>query len=114
MTNYANEKKIRKNSLQQTIDTSDFTEATLLIYSLEIITKVGRYFPIIFLSLASLNVLLATNDFLENSIEFGILNSIFAAVGFISLIQMHQKNKISSFDSSYNKTNSKFFLDIRN
>ncbi|MGH1566209.1 MAG: hypothetical protein ACRBB5_02030 [Nitrosopumilus sp.] len=113
MTNYADEKKIRKNSLQWTIDTSDFTEVTLLIYSLEIITKVGRYFPIFFSHWRSLNVLLA-NDLLENSIEFGILNSIFAAVGFISLIQIHQKNKISSFDSSYNKTNSKFFLDIRN
>ncbi len=90
MTNYADEKKIRKNSLQWTIDTSDFTEVTLLIYSLEIITKVGRYFPIFFSHWRSLNVLLA-NDLLENSIEFGILNSIFVAVDFISLIQMYQK-----------------------
>ena len=109
MTNYADEKKIGNNSIQWTTGISDSKEVTILIYLLEITTKLGRNFPILFLSLASLNVLLATNDFLSNSIEFGILNSLFAVSGFIFVVQMHQSNKIQPFDSSYNETRTESF-----
>ena len=113
MTNYADEKKIGNNSMQWTTSISDSTEVTMLIYVLEITTKIGRNFPILFLSLASLNVLLATNDFLSNSIEFGILNSLFAASGFIFLVQLRQSNKIQSFDSNHNGTRTETFSGIK-
>ena len=113
MVNYADEKKIRKNSMQWIPVISGSTEVTLLIYSLEIITKIGKNFPILFLSLASLNVLLAANDFLANSIEFGILNSLFAANGFIFLVQTHQSNRIQTLTSNYHETDSGSFLEIK-
>lgn len=113
MTNYADEKKLGNNSMQWTTSISDSTEVTMLIYVLEITTKIGRNFPILFLSLASLNVLLATNDFLSNSIEFGILNSLFAASGFIFLVQMRQSNKIQSFDSNRNEATNETFSGIK-
>ena len=113
MTNYADEKKLGSNSMQWTTSISDSTEVTMLIYVLEITTKIGKNFPILFLSLASLNVLLATNDFLSNSIEFGILNSLFAASGFIFLVQMRQSNKIQSFDSNRNEARNETFSGIK-
>ncbi|MDH3656828.1 MAG: hypothetical protein OEM77_01660 [Nitrosopumilus sp.] len=113
MTNYAYEKKIGQNSIQWTTGFSDSREVTVLIYLLEIITKIGRYYPILFLSLASLNVLLAANDFLANNIEFGILNSLFAASNFIFLVQLLQNNKIHPFDSRSNEIDSRSFLGVR-
>ena len=112
MTNYTNEKKIGQNSIQWTTDISDSREVTTLIYLLEIITKIGRYFPIIFFSLASLNVLLAANDFFANRIEFGILNSLFAASNFIFLVQLIQNNKIYPFYSVLNEFHFRSFLGI--
>ena len=81
----------KENSLEY-INTNS-TNVVALIYLLEIITKVGRHFPVIVLSLASLNIVMATSDFLANSVEFGIMNSLFAIAGVASLIQMRQKNR---------------------
>lgn len=92
------EERIGKNSFQW--NPPDSRNVTVVIYLLEVITKIGRHFPIIVLSLASLNVVMAANDFLANSFEFGILNSLFAIGGVFSLVQMHQRNKIHSNDSS--------------
>ena len=115
MSNFANERKTRTNpSLQWTTRVSDHTEVTLLIYSLEAITRIGKNFPIIFLSLASLNILLAANDFLANSFEFGILNSAFAFSGIITMMQMrHNNNKINPSGLSYNEAYRKSFMDNR-
>jgi hypothetical protein len=111
MTNYADEKKIGNNSIQLTTEISDSAEVSVVIYLLEIITKVGKHFPILFLSLASLQLLLAANDFLANSIEFGILNSLFAASSFIFLVQMHQmKRNYPSLSSKY-QNNSRSVTD---
>ncbi|MCI4433226.1 MAG: hypothetical protein JHC41_06485 [Nitrosopumilus sp.] len=84
---------------------SDSTKIGVFVHLLDIIIKVCRYFPIISLFLASLNLLLAVNDFLANSIGFGILHSLFAIGGFIFLAQMHQIDKVHPFEfrSSYNK-----------
>lgn len=112
MKNYADERKIGENSMQRTTGISDSREVIALIYLLEIITKIGRSFPVLFLSLASLNVLLAANDFIANRIEFGILNSLFAASNFIFLAQLLQNNKIHPFYSIYKKINSVSFLGI--
>ena len=90
MANYADEKKIEKSSMQWVPVISGSSDISMLIYSLDIITKVGKNLPILFLSLASLNVLLAANDFLANNIEFGILNSLFAANG-LSFLYKHTK-----------------------
>lgn len=106
-------KKIEKSSMQYHGIEPNLANITGLIYVLEIITRIGKNFPTIFLTLASLNVLLAANDFLANSIAFGILNSMFAASGFIFLIQLHQSKKIQSFDASHNGTNSRSFMEIK-
>ena len=113
MVNYAPEKKIEKNSTQWIPIISGSSEVTILIYSLELITKIGKNSPIIFLSLASLNVLLAANDFLTNSIEFGILNSLFAANGFIFLVQSHHNNRIQPLTLNYSGKVSGSSLEIR-
>ena len=102
MSTYANE-RIEKNPFQWNPPKS--RNVVVVIYLLEAITKVGRHFPVIVLSLASLNVVMAANDFLANSVEFGIINSLFAIGGVISLVQMHQRTKIESMDSSYKKSN---------
>ena len=93
MTRLASEEKIGQNSTQGFIPISDTREMSIMIHLLEIIIKVGKYSPFIFLSLASLNLLMAVNDFLSNSIIFGILNTIFAIGGIIFLVQMNQMKK---------------------
>lgn len=113
MTNYADEKKIGKNSIQITTEISDSSEVSVVIYILEIITKVGKHFPILFLSLASLHVLLAANDFLSNSIEFGILNLLFAAGSFIFLVQMHQMKRNHPFFPNNYQNYSKSRIGLR-
>ena len=113
MLSYANERKIKKNSKQWVPIISGSTEVTMLIYSLDIITKIGKNFPIIFLSLASLNILLAANDFLTNRIEFGILNSLFAVNGFIFLVQTHQSNRVQSLTSDYSAINPEYLLEVK-
>ena len=113
MSNYADEKNIGNSSMQWVPIISGFTDVTVLIYSLEIITKIGKNFPIIFLSLASLNILLAANDFLTNSIEFGILNSLFAINGFIFVAQTRQSNRMQSSTSNYSEINSGSFTEIK-
>ncbi|MGD2107492.1 MAG: hypothetical protein PVH93_07785 [Nitrosopumilaceae archaeon] len=102
MSTYANE-RIEENPFQWNPPKS--RNVVIVIYMLEAITKVGRYFPIIVLSLASLNIVMAANDFLANSVEFGIMNSLFAMGGIISLVQMHQRAKIQSIDSSHRESN---------
>ena len=113
MANYADEKKIEKSSMQWVPVISGSSDISMLIYSLNIITKVGKNLPILFLSLASLNVLLAANDFLANNIEFGILNSLFAANGFIFLVQTHQSNRAQPLASNHRETNYENFLEIK-
>ena len=113
MANYADEKKIGKSSMQWVPVISGSSEISMLIYSLDVITKVGKNLSILFLSLASLNVLLAANDFLANNIEFGILNSLFAANGFIFLVQTHQSNRVQPLTSNYSETDYGSFLEIK-
>jgi hypothetical protein len=110
MSTYACE-RIEKNPFQWNPPKS--RNVVIVIYLLEAITKVGRHFPVIVLSLASLNVVMAANDFLANSVEFGIMNSIFAIGGVISLVQMHQRAKIQSM-GSYKKSNFKKTQKIGN
>ncbi|HUT05483.1 MAG TPA: hypothetical protein VMW74_02180 [Nitrosopumilaceae archaeon] len=105
MTIYADMEKIGSNPILSIPSISDSTKIEGLIYLLEITIKVGKHFPIIILSLAGLNLLLAANDFLSNSINFAILNSMFAIGGFISLVQLNQSRKDHSFE--YNSNNNK-------
>jgi hypothetical protein len=69
------------------------TQIGVFVHLLDVIIKVGKYFPIISVSLTSLNVLMAVNSFLANNIGFVILNSLFAASGLIFLVQMNQMKK---------------------
>ncbi len=115
MTNYADMEKIGPNSVLSIPAISDSTKIEGLIYLLEITIKVGKHFPIITLSLVGLNLLLAANDFLANSINFAILNSMFALGGFISLVQLHQSRKAHPFEyqSNYNKIDKMHIEEIR-
>ena len=115
MTNYADMEKIGPNSVLSIPSISDSTKIEGLIYLLEITIKVGKHFPIIILSLAGLNLLLAANDFLSNSINFAILNSMFAFGGFVSLVQLHQSRKTHSFEgqSNFNKIEKMRSVEIR-
>jgi len=100
MTNYLGIEKIGLNSIQIITDIFNFTKINGLIHLLEIIIKVGKYFPVIIISLASLKLLMAANDLLTNSITFAILNSIFALGDFIFLVQLYQRNKIHPHEYS--------------
>ena len=93
----------------QNTSLSDSTKLGALIHLLEVAMKIGKYLPVIIVSFAGLNLVLAVNDFLVSNTGFGILNSIFAAGGFIFLVQLHQRRKIHSYDYYYNfkKENSK-------
>jgi hypothetical protein len=93
----------------------DSTKIGIFVHLLDIIIKVVRYFPIISLSLASLNLLLAVNNFLTHNIGFAILNSLFAIGGFIFLIQIRQIDKTHPFEfrSSYNKIKRTSIVGIR-
>ena len=115
MTNKADMEKIGPNPILSIPSISDSTKIEGLIYLLEFTIKIGRYFPIIILSMASLNLLMAANDFLSNSINFAILNSMFAIGGFVSLVQLHQSRKAHSFEyhSNYNKIDKLNSEDIR-
>ena len=114
MTNYVNDESL--NQKPTSFLASDFMGIDISIHLLDIIIKVGRYFPIILLSLASLNMFLAANDFLANSLTFAILNSIFALGNFISLAQIHQRRKsyLTERRSNYSKIRSVLVMDIKN
>lgn len=88
--------------MQDTSSLSDTTKLGALIHLLEIVMKVGKYLPVIVVSFAGLNLLLAVNDFFISNTGFGILNTIFALGGFIFLVQLHQRRKIHSYDYYYN------------
>ena len=81
---------------------SDSTKLGALIHLLGVAMKVGKYLPVIVVSFAGLNLVLAVNDFLVSNTGFGILNSLFALSGFIFLAQLHQRRKIHSYDYVYN------------
>jgi len=88
----------KKGQSQQWIPANtNSADVAVVVYALEVVTKIGKNFPVLFLSLASLNTILAANDFLASNIEFGILNSMFAVSGFIFVMQLRQdKNQFDS------------------
>lgn len=93
----------KKGQSQQWITANTHSaDVAVVVYALEVVTKIGKNFPVLFLSLASLNAILAANDFLASNIEFGILNSMFAVSGFIFVIQMRQDK--NQFDSKLEET----------
>ena len=93
----------KKGQSQQWITANTHSaDVAVVVYALEVVTKIGKNFPVLFLSLASLNAILAANDFLASNIEFGILNSMFAVSGFIFVIQLRQDK--NQFDSKLEET----------
>jgi hypothetical protein len=88
--------------MQNNSAVSDSTKLGALIRLLEVAMKIGKYLPVIIVSFAGLNIVLAVNDFLVSNTGFGILNSIFAVGGFIFLVQLHHRRKIHSYDYYYN------------
>ena len=100
MTNNPNIEKIGLNSIQFITGIFNFTKINGLIHLLEIIIKVGKYFPVIIILLASMKLLMAANDLLTNSITFAILNSIFALGDFIFLVQLYQRHKVHPYEYS--------------
>ncbi len=100
MTNNPDIEKIGLNSIQFITGIFNFTKINGLIHLLEIIIKVGKYFPVIIILLASMKLLMAANDLLTNSITFAILNSIFALGDFIFLVQLYQRHKVHPYEYS--------------
>lgn len=90
------DKKLFHRSTQFLNPTHEYLGIDLSIYLLEIVIRIGRHFPIILLSSASINIILATNDLLANSLTFAVINLVFALGNFIFLIQLHQRKKITS------------------
>lgn len=88
--------------MQNNSSVSDSTKLGALIHLLEVAMKIGKYLPVIVVSFAGLNLVLAVNDFLVSNTGFGILNSIFALGGFIFLVQLHHRRKIHSHEYYYN------------
>jgi len=88
--------------LQDNSSMSDSTKLGALIHLLGVVMKVGKYLPVIVVSFAGLNLVMAVNDFLVSNTGFGILNSLFALGGFIFLAQLHQRRKIHSYEYYYN------------
>jgi len=105
MTDYANMEKIGSNYILSIPSISDSAKFNVFIHLLEITIKVGKHFPIIILSMISLNLLLAANDFFANSINFAILNSMFAIGGFVSLVQLYQSRKTHPLEYNSNFQN---------
>lgn len=95
------EEKIGKSTIQFLTPTSTSLGIDLSIYLLEIVIKIGRHFPIILLSSASVNILLAANDLLSNSLVFATINLGFALGNFIFLAQLYQRKKIQPDDSNH-------------
>lgn len=68
---------------------SDSVKFSLLLHSLDVVIKIGRYFSIISIVLTGLNLVLAVNEFLGDNIAFGILNSLFVVGGLVFDTQSH-------------------------
>lgn len=93
-----------KQKLTQWIPTfSDSTKIDLLVRLLDVTIKASSHFPIISLTLTSLNALLAVHDFLSNNIGYGILNSMFVITGLIFLLQMRFMNKSHHVGTNQNR-----------
>ena len=93
-----NEKKGQKSS-NWLSSISDSAKIGVAVHVLDVIIKVGKLFPVIFLSLASLNIFLAANDFLANSMGSAILNSIFGLGDVLFLAQMRLKGHSHTIQS---------------
>jgi len=114
MTDY-NMEKIGPNSILSIPSISDSAKFIGFIHLLEITIKIGKHFPIIILSMISLNLLLAANDFFANSINFAILNFMFAIGGFVSLVQLYQSRKAHplEYNSNYQQIPNKQLEEFR-
>ena len=88
------EEKVGQNLTQFLTPTSNSLGINVSIYLLEIVIKIGRHFPIILLSSASVNIMLAANDLLSNSLVFATINLGFALGNFVFLVQLHQRKNI--------------------
>lgn len=92
MKNFATQKKVSQKSTQRLTFFSDSAKIGMAVHSLDAIIKVGKLFPVIFLSLAGLNIFMATNDFLSNSMAGAIFNSVLGIGDVLFLAQMRMKN----------------------
>jgi hypothetical protein len=84
--------------MQNSSSLSDSTKLGAMIRLLEVAMKIGKYLPVIVVSFAGLNLVMAVYDLLVSNTGFGILNSIFALGGFIFLAQLHHRRKINSYE----------------
>lgn len=95
MKNYSQNEKPSQKSSNWLSSISDSARIGVAVHILDVVIKVGKLFPIIFLSLASLNIFLAANDFLANSMGTAILNSVFGLGDVLFLAQMRLKGHSS-------------------
>ena len=92
MKNIVTQNKVSQKSTQWLTSFSDSAKIGMVVHSLDVIIGVGKLFPIIFLSLAGLNIFIATNDFLSNSMTGAIFNSVMGIGDVLFLAQMRMKS----------------------
>jgi hypothetical protein len=81
---------------------SDTEKMEVLIHTLSVVIKIGKYLPWIVLAFALLNLTLAVLDFtIWNNIAGAVLNSILAFAGFIFFAQLFRRRKIHRYEYRY-------------
>jgi len=95
----AENKRTRQKSGNWLTAISDSAKIGLAVHFLDVIIKVGKLFPVIFLSLASMNIFFAANDFLSNSMGSAVLNSVFGLGDVLFLAQMRLKGHSHTMQS---------------
>ena len=91
MKTITTQKKVSQKSTHWLTSFSHSAKIGMAVHSLDVIIKVGKLFPVIFLSLASLNIFMAANDFLSNSMTGAIFNSVMGLGDVLFLAQMRVK-----------------------
>ena len=99
MKTFTENKKSSQKSARWLTSISDSTKIGVAVHTLDVVIKVGKLFPVIFLSLASLNVFFAANDFLANSMGSAVLNSVFGLGDVLFLAQMRLKGNSPTISS---------------
>ena len=99
MKSYTQNEKPSQKSKNWLSSFSDSAKIGIAVHVLDVVIKIGKLFPIIFLSLASLNIFLAANDFLANSMGSAIMNSVFGLGDVLFLAQMRLKGHSSALQS---------------
>jgi membrane associated rhomboid family serine protease len=74
----------------------DTARITFAIYALDVIIVVGRYLPLIVAAFVAVNAALATYDFMDGNIGWGVVNAILGFGGAVLLAQLLRRRRVRS------------------